>query len=556
MLTELHIENLAVIAQAQLAFDPRLNVFTGETGAGKSILIHGINAVLGQRVTKDIVRTGCEKAVVTALFTRLGDSTKRVLESLGVDAEDDALTLTREIFADGGSVARLNGKATTVSVLKELGETLITIHGQHDNQILLAPERHLQVLDDFGGDDSVLCAYQKDFKALQVLAREINTLKKREQENRQRMDQLQAQVDEIGTLKLTRGEEEQIEAAYQLALNSTQIAEGIQSAQQLLDGEEAAVDMLRDAENRLSGLTELFDALQPISERLTAARIELSDLADCLAQTLDSVDVDAETFAALSDRHDALERCKRRYQRDADGLLDLYEESAVALSSITGAEEEIQRLEAEKAQLLQKVTERAKALSAYRAAAAERFVARVTEELAFLDMQQVELAVRFTPGKLTIHGMETAEFLISANPGEPPKPIAKIASGGELSRIMLALKSVIADRDEIPTMIFDEIDTGVSGRAAQKIGVKLREIGGVRQVLCITHLAQIAVMADHHILIEKRSVDGRTATQVQVIREDARVGEIARIMGGADPSELMLENAREELLRAQNSVPR
>lgn len=551
MLTELNIENLAVIAEAQLSFDQRLNVFTGETGAGKSILIHGINAVLGQRVTKDIVRTGCDKAVVTALFTRLGDTSKRVLESIGADYEEDAVTLTREIFADGGSVARLNGKVTTVSVLRELGETLITIHGQHDNQILLSPERHLQVLDDFGGDDSALRAYQQDFKALQNLAREIGTLKRAEQENRQRMDLLQAQVDEIGALKLQRDEEEQIEAAYQLALNSTQIAEGIQSAQLLLDGEDAAVDLLRDAENRLLMLTDLFPQITSFAERLTAARIELSDLADGLSQSLDSVDVDAETFAALSDRHDALERCKRRYQRDGNGLLDLYEESLAALSYITGAEEEIARLESEKSQLLQKVTERAKALSAYRAAAAERFVARVTEELAFLDMPQVELAVQFTPGKLTIHGMETAEFLISANPGEPPKPIAKIASGGELSRIMLALKSVIADRDEIPTMIFDEIDTGVSGRAAQKIGVKLREIGGVRQVLCITHLAQIAVMADHHILIEKRNIDGRTATQVQVIRDTERVAEIARIMGGANPSALMLENAKEELERAQ-----
>ncbi len=551
MLRELYIENLAVIAQATITFDGRLNVFTGETGAGKSILIHGINAVLGQRVTKDLVRTGCNKAIITALFTDLTQPTLDVLRNLGLTAEDAELTLTREIFADGGSVARVNGKTAAVSVMREIGETLITIHGQHDNQILLAAEQHLQVLDAFGGDDSCLHAYQESFRALQTCARELGKLRKAELEKQQRSSILEAQIADIGALNLQRDEEAALEEEFNIALHATQIQEAIQSAFALLGDEDAAGDLLRQAETCLQDTAELYPALAPLGERLTAARIEIGDVATELSALLNGIDVDGERFAALSARRDALQLLKRRYLCDGNGLLDLYDAAVAEMESIAGAGAEIAHLEEQKAALLQAVTEKAKALSAYRTETAQRFVKSVTEELTFLDMPHVTLAVQFMPGKLTLHGMETVEFLISANPGEQPKPIAKIASGGELSRIMLALKSVIADRDAMPTMIFDEVDTGVSGRAAQKIGIKLREIGGVRQVLCVTHLSQIAVMADAHLLIEKKLLDGRTVTQVSLLDTEGRTREIARIMGGENPSRLMLETAAAEIAAAQ-----
>lgn len=550
MLKELSIENLAVIASASIPFDRRLNAFTGETGAGKSILIHGINAVLGQRVTRDIVRTGTDRAVVTALFTELSDATKAVLREYGMDPDEDQITLTREIQADGGSVARINGKVATVSALKEIGSTLITIHGQHDNQILLAPELHLQVLDEFGGDDRALLEYQESFKALQLLARQLGTLKKAEAKKAERMEYLQTLTDDIGALNLRAGEEAELDEEYQVVAHTAEIADAIRQAESLLSSDDAANDLLRSAEDSLSDAAELMPGVQPLLQRLTAARIEATDIAEELSRALDTLDLDGERFEKLTKRRDAIHVLARRYQCDGDGLVALYESGMEELQALSGAEDEIIRLTEQKDALLLRVTEKAKALSNHRAQVADRFVLRVGEELRFLDMPQVQLAVRFTPGKLTIHGMETAEFLISANPGEPPKPIAKIASGGELSRIMLALKSVIADRDAIPTMIFDEIDTGVSGRAAQKIGVKLREIGKIRQVLCVTHLAQIAVMAQHHLLIEKQLVEDRTVTRVTPLDPQGRVAEIARIMGGENPSELMLQNAAAELERA------
>ncbi|WP_462282582.1 DNA repair protein RecN [Ruminococcus champanellensis] len=550
MLKELYIENLAVIARAAIPFDTKLNVFTGETGAGKSILIHGINAVLGQRVTKELVRTGCGRAVITALFTDLSDATRQVLDDLGISYEEDGITLTREILADGGSVARINQRTATVSALREIGSTLITIHGQHDNQILLEPERHLHILDAFGGDTSRLADYQDSFRELQSLARRLGTLRKAEQNQEQRMQYLRTLVRDVGALELASGEDAELEAEYQVLLHGKQIAQSLQNALALLNEPEAGLEQLQTAEEQLQDGAVLYPAMGTLAERMTAVRIETEDIASELSDLLDGLDLDGARFAQVSARRDAIAALKRRYQCDAEELLQKYEAAVQELQSYSSAAEEIRGLTEQKSALLQVVTEKAKALSNYRATLAKQFVQRVGQELAFLDMPQVQLAVQFTPGKLTMHGMETAEFLISANAGEPPKPIAKIASGGELSRMMLALKAVVGDRDEIPTMIFDEIDTGVSGRAAQKIGIKLRQIGSMRQVLCVTHLSQIAVMAEHHLLIEKRTVQNRTETSVTVLDFAGRVREIARIMGGENPSRLMLETAEAELRSA------
>lgn len=551
MLQELSIQNLAVISEAEIPLAQGLNVFTGETGAGKSILIHGIQAVLGQRVYKDIVRTGCKKASITARFSPVSEETRELLAENGIVCEDDELFLTREISADGGSTGRLNGKAVPVSLLRDLGETLVNIHGQHDNQILLRPERHLDVLDRFGEDDSLLCAYREQFAALQSTARELGALQRSEQQKMSRLRELQTIISEIGELDPQPQEDVQLEAQYRAA--TTAQASGEQADQicdLLTDGEENISDSLANACVQLSEMARNLPEVQGLSDRLKAVNIELRDIADELAVYGGSGLSPAE-FQRLSDRRNAVNTIALKYHTDADGLRELFEQSAKEVESIENSSEHIRMLTEKKQQLLHKVTELARKLTAHRKELAEQFSSRVGEELAFLDMPRVQLVVDLTQGKLTPNGMDKAEFLISANVGEPPKPIAQIASGGELSRMMLALKAVIAKRDAIPTLIFDEIDTGVSGRAAQKIGKKLRELGSHHQVLCVTHLSQLAVQAQHHLLIEKHSDETSTKTQVSVLDEQGRIAEIARIMGGADPSELMLQTAAEALKECQ-----
>ncbi len=555
MLEELYIENLAVIEKACISFRNAFHVFTGETGAGKSILIHGIQAVLGQRVSKDWVRTGCDRASVTALFTDLSDEAMELLAEMAVSCDERQVTLTREIRADGGSIGRINGKTASVSALREIGTFLISIHGQHDNQILLAPEHHLQVLDEFGGNDSFLIAYQKSFRQLQSTARELGKLKKEEQYRKQRIATLRRQITEIGALQARPGEEEELENALMQAENAERILSSLQTGRGLLigDGDSGAVDMLYQVVQQLREVEDAFSDTEPLIERLQSTMIELKDIAEDLERMTDGISLDENRYQKLKQRHHAIAQVKKQFFCDFDELLALYESAKAELESMGEEDQQIAALEERKQELLADVTEKAKALSDYREETAQRFVERVTEELRFLDMPNVVLTVQQERGKLTIQGMDSVAFLISANKGETPKPISKIASGGELSRIMLALKSVIADRDSIPTLIFDEIDTGVSGKAAQKIGIKLREISRQRQVLCVTHLSQIAVMADTHYMIEKHTEQERTVTQVHLLDFEGRVDEIARIMGGENPSQLMLENAREELKRVMEN---
>lgn len=552
MLAELEIENLAVIAHARIPFSPHLNVFTGETGAGKSILIHGIHAVLGQRVTRDIVRTGCKKAVITALFTKLSPAVCAKLDALSISHEDDELLLTREIAADGGSAARVNGHTTTVSVLREIGSTLINIHGQHDNQVLLSPECHLQILDAFGGDDTRLHRYQESFRALQQTAKRLNHLGKLEQEKVHRRQYLRQLVQDVEDLGLEAGEESALEEELELLQHVGGISSALQNAEELLSGEESggtAVDRTEEAAEELSAIAELRSDFSALYERLNTVRIEVEDIAAECRNLREQLDMDPARYAQVTKRLQEIRVLGKQYQCTGDELMQQYQQAEEELQQMQSDAAEIEALREEKKQLLEQVSTQAKELSEYRAQLLERFAAQVTEQLAFLNMPNVVLTGKHTMGKLTIHGMDNLEFLISANRGEEPRPLARIASGGELSRIMLALKCVIADRDSIPTLIFDEIDTGVSGKAAQKIGMKLREVGQLRQVLCVTHLSQIAVMADHHLMIEKQTDCGRTETHVMPLTEEGRIREIARIMGGENPSELLLRSAREELER-------
>ena len=552
MLAELEIENLAVIAHARIPFSPHLNVFTGETGAGKSILIHGIHAVLGQRVTRDIVRTGCKKAVITALFTKLSPAVCAKLDALSISHEDDELLLTREIAADGGSAARVNGHTTTVSVLREIGSTLINIHGQHDNQVLLSPECHLQILDAFGGDDTRLHRYQESFRALQQTAKRLSHLGKLEQEKAHRRQYLRQLVQDVEDLGLEAGEESALEEELELLQHVGGISSALQNAEELLSGEESggtAVDRTEEAAEELSAIAELRSDFSALYERLNTVRIEVEDIAAECRNLREQLDMDPARYAQVTKRLQEIRALGKQYQCTGDELMQQYQQAEEELQQMQSDAAEIEALREEKKQLLEQVSTQAKELSEYRAQLLERFAAQVTEQLAFLNMPNVVLTGKHTMGKLTIHGMDNLEFLISANRGEEPRPLARIASGGELSRIMLALKCVIADRDSIPTLIFDEIDTGVSGKAAQKIGMKLREVGQLRQVLCVTHLSQIAVMADHHLMIEKQTDCGRTETHVMPLTEEGRIREIARIMGGENPSELLLRSAQEELER-------
>ena len=550
MLKEIYIKNLAVIKEAVIPLTDRLNIFTGETGAGKSILINGINAVLGQRSSKDIVRTGCDKAVITALFTDLSPEHEAKLDELGIEHEGHEITVTREISADGGSVSRINSRTASASLLKEIGSMLINIHGQHDNQILLDSEKHLQILDDFGGDDTLLEAYRVTFRELQSTARRLGELKKLEQSRQERSRYLNEVIDDIGELELSAGEDDTLEKEYAAAKDSEKTVIAVGSAVNAIIGEDAANDMIASAENEIAAFTDNNKALAELYERLSAVEIELSDIASELEKAADTIELDGQRLGYLSERLSAINRLKRKYAEDCEGLVKLYDSACMEMSQLDSCSDEIKELAEKRDELLHKVTEQAKALYDYREEVAQRFAKSVTDELEFLNMSGVIIAVRHEKGKLTVNGMDSVEFMISANKGEEPKPISKIASGGELSRIMLALKSVIADKDSIPTMIFDEIDTGVSGKAAQKIGIKLREIGKVRQVICVTHLSQIAVMADNHLMIEKKVVGDRTETNVTQLDMDGRISEIARIMGGDDPSRLMLENAGAEIRKA------
>lgn len=550
MLKEIYIQNLAVIREAVIPFNGSLNIFTGETGAGKSILINGINAVLGQRCTKDIVRTGCEKAVITALFTDLSPEISAKLDELGISHENSEITVTREISADGGSVSRVNHRTASASLLREIGSMLINIHGQHDNQVLLDSEKHLHILDEFGGDNSLLEAYRETFRELQQTARKLGDLKRQEQSRIERSRYLNEIIDDIGELELTENEDELLEQEYETAKNSEKTIIALKSAVQAITGDDGANDIIISAERDIAGFTDGIPVLNGLYERLSAAEIELADIASELEALSEKIELDSQRLEYLGERLGNINKLKRKYAQDCSGLIKLYDDACTEIMQLDSSLGEIEKLSIRKEELLRTVTEQAKALYDYREKTAEKFAERVTSELEFLNMSGVVIRVRHEKGKLTANGMDSVEFLISANKGEEPKPISKIASGGELSRIMLALKSVIADKDSIPTMIFDEIDTGVSGKAAQKIGIKLREIGKVRQVICVTHLSQIAVMADNHLMIEKKIIGERTETSVTQLDIDGRISEIARIMGGENPSQLMIDNARAEIERA------
>ena len=544
MLRELSIENLAVIENARASFCGGFNVFTGETGAGKSVLIGGVNAILGQRAARDVVRAGAEKAVITALFDELSDEVRKKIEELGFSAEDE-LVLSREIFADGKSAARINGRTATASMLREIGELLVDIHGQHDNRILMSNDNQRDILDSYAGISEKIEAYRERFREFSRVSRELKKLSEEEEIRSLKIERLTATIADLQPLELEKGEAEQLEKELKSARASAKNAELLGSAYGCLTAEEgnAALELLKIAEEKLAKVEDN-EIAEELRARISSAASELSDIADELFNLSDEAAEERE--ARLSERVSAIKTAARKYNLGADELVDYLEKCENELLELNGADDKTEELNRKKHALAEEIKKSAGEISELRKNAAKQLSERIQQELAFLDMPNVRIFFELKPDKITINGMDSVELMISANLGEEPKPLNKIASGGELSRIMLAVKCVLAGNDGVPTMIFDEIDSGISGRAAQKVGIKLRELSGKRQVMCITHLAQIAAKADNHLVLEKNTENGRTFTQISQPDFGGRVREIARIIDGSGSAESLA--AAEEML--------
>ncbi len=552
MLKELDIENLAVIEKAAISFCDNLNVFSGETGAGKSILIGGINAVLGGRIGRDIVRTGESKAVVTALFDNIPKHVAEKLEENGYSC-DGELLLQREITSDGKGTARINGKIATASVLREIASRLIDIHGQHDTAILMSTDNQRQILDTYGGIEKKLKEYREIFRDFSHISKEVRNLQLRIEERENRISELTEKIEDVDSYKLKPDEESEVTAQLEAARNFEEVQSALSSAYVSISGfddGEGAVSLLRGASSELEKISEKIDGMNELSQRLSGIIIDLEDIGSEVSKNLND-DYSPENVSLFENRKSDLLLLKRRYRMEINDLIEALSHWKLELEELKTGDDALEKLNDRRRELADEVKKRAQEISGLRKKAAEKLVNAITEELVFLDMPNVRFVFDFQRDKITNTGMDKVEMLISVNKGEEPKPMNKIASGGELSRIMLAVKNVLASADDVPTMIFDEIDTGISGRAAHKVGVKLYEIARKRQVLCVTHLAQIAAMGDRHLLIEKRSDESRTYTNVQALEFEERKREIARIISGESDNEITLKSAEELLKRGK-----
>lgn len=551
MLKELYIENLAVIEKASISFTDRFNVFSGETGAGKSILIGAINAVLGGRVSKELIRTGASKATVSALFDFIPPSAAEKLEQYGFAAEGEIL-LQREFSLDGKSVVRIGGKPATAAILKEISASLIDIHGQHDNRILVDTANQRDLLDNYGGLTEERAEYGEVFRGFSQLSRKIKRLEEENAAKDEKIELLLKQIGEVERLNLKKGDESAIAEQLRQAQSYEEISGAVILAQMSVsggeNGESGAVDLLSAAAGALDRIRELVPDCESAADRLSELVIELQDIGAEIGGLLPEEDSERQ-LSSLEEKMSEILRLKRKYAMEFDELLDRKEEWREELKALSDADNTLSELSEEKRKLGDRVKRLALDLSEKRRAAAEKLTEAIAEQLRFLNMPDVRMEFSIRQGKVTVHGMDEIEILISVNKGEAMKPIGKVASGGELSRIMLAIKSVLAEHDDIPTMIFDEIDTGISGYAAQKVGKKLSEIAEKRQVLCVTHLAQIAALSDHHLLIEKQTDETRTFTTIRTLGYDEKVRELARIISGDAANEASLRNA-EELIKS------
>ncbi len=552
MLELLHIENIAIIEEAEIAFRPGFNALTGETGAGKSIVIDAMSAVLGQRTSRDLIRTGASKAFVSALFSHVDPA---LCEELGASPDENGdLMLQREIGADGKNVCRVGGRPVTVSQLRTLGSRLVNIHGQHDGQQLLDEEQHLAYLDSFGKVDSLLDAYADKYNALTDIRRKMNALQMDEAEKARRMDTLQYQIGELERAKLKSGEEEELQSRRNLLRNAEKFISAVSGADYALNGGEdgsGVLNLLRQAQDALGTVRHLDEGFNALYERLESAYSEAYDIAFSVAEQLENFDFSPNELDEVEGRLDQLYRLKKKYGATVEDMLAYLDNCRRELDDIAYAGDALARLEKDCAKAEKAARKAAEELSAARRAAGETLSQAILTELRQLDMGKIRFQVDFAEKPLDAAGMDQVRFLMSANLGEELKPINKIASGGELARIMLAMKNVLSEQDHVATMVFDEVDTGVSGRAAQKVAEKMARISRHKQVLCVTHLPQLAAMADTHFSVEKGEAHGRTFTQVRQLDRKQRQMELARLTGGAQVTETMLQGAEELLTQAE-----
>ena len=552
MLELLHIENIAIIEAADIEFAPGFNALTGETGAGKSIVIDSLSAVLGQRTSRELIRTGADKAFVSAAFS---GTAPELTETLGIQPEaDGTLLLQREIQTDGKNVCRVNGRPVTVGQLRALGARLLNIHGQHDGQQLLDEEQHIVYLDSFGRVESLAITYAEKYKRFTDIRRQIGALQMDEAEKARRVDTLQYQIEELRRAKLTPGEEEELTARRGMLRNAEKFLDAVAGADYALNGDDSgggALSALRQAQDALSGVRHLDDAFGQLYERLGEAYSEVYDIAATVEDKRGELDVSPGELDRVESRMDLLYRLKKKYGATVEDMLDYQARCEAELAQIEDAGDTLARLEQALSKAEKETRQAAQALSDARKAAADRLTAQILTELQQLDMGKIRFAVDFAEKPLDSDGMDTVRFLMSANVGEELRPIHKIASGGELARIMLAMKNVLSEQDHVGTMVFDEVDTGVSGRAAQKVAEKMARISRRKQVLCVTHLPQLAAMADTHFSVEKGERGGRTYTEVRRLDREQRRRELARLTGGSHVSQTMLDGAEELLVQAE-----
>ena len=547
MLSLLHIENIAVIECADISFDRGFNVLTGETGAGKSIVIDAISAILGQRAYRDMIRTGTNKASVRAVFT---DVPKLPwFDENGVEYDSETI-IQREVHLDGKNVCRVNGSLVTVSILSKLGNQLINIHGQHDSASLFDEANHLRFLDDFAGNEELRAAYSQQYSAVDKLRREIDRMNMDEGEKLRRMETLKYQIEEIEKANLEAGEDEELEARRKVLQNSEKIADGLNDAVENLyggDDTDGAASLLSIAERALARIAKYSEDISSLHEKVADMMYQVQDVAEFARDVRDDLAYSADELERIESRLDVIHKLRRKYGVTCSDILDYLEKAKKELDEIEFADDHIERLKKKLHQAERAAWDTALKLRQNRRGTAEKLSARILTELAQLDMPKVQFACQFTELELTAGGADAVAFYMSANVGEALKPMNKVASGGELARIMLAMKNVLAEQDQVNTLIFDEVDTGVSGRAAQKVAEKLKSVARTKQVLCVTHLPQLAAMGDTHLLIAKGEREGRTYTTVTPLDIEGRKRELARIIGGANITETTLKSAEEML---------
>ena len=549
MLSLLHIENIAVIESADISFDSGFNVLTGETGAGKSIVIDAISAILGERAYRDMIRTGTSKASVRAVFQDVPKLSW--FEENGVEYDPETM-IQREIHLDGKNVCRVNGSLVSVSILRKLGIQLINIHGQHDSAALFDEENHLNFLDAFADNQEIMESYQQSYRAVSALRREIDRMSMDEGEKLRRMESLKFQIEEISRAELQVGEDDELEARRKVLQNSEKLSDAINEAVDCIygnDDADGAASLMAQAERELSRIIRYGDEFSALHERVKDLMYQVQDAAEELRDARDAFEYSADELERIESRLDVIHRLRRKYGASCADILEYLEKAKQELDEIEFADDHIERLKKKLKKAEKEAWDKAKQLRQSRQETAKQLTVRILDELAQLDMPKVQFECMFTELELSANGADAVAFYMSANAGEALKPMSKVASGGELARIMLAMKNVLAEKDLVPTLIFDEVDTGVSGRAAQKVAEKLRSVASTKQVLCVTHLPQLAALANTHLLIAKSERDGRTYTSVTPLDLEGRKKELARIIGGTNITETTLKSA-EEMLKA------